>query len=97
MILESKIERQSCKAALELGVISKKLNADGERGWPDRMFMIPGGRPLFVEFKSPSGVLSAGQAIIIRRLFHYGYDVHVCNSVGQFITLIKGVLNGSGA
>ena len=50
-MLESKVERTACKKIRELlGIESTKLNVRGETGLPDRLFWIPGGRPLFIEF-----------------------------------------------
>lgn len=51
---ESKIENDVSRRALyELGVASLKLNLRGNNGWPDRLYLIPGGRPLLIEFKRP--------------------------------------------
>lgn len=46
--LESKIEQKVCRDALRMGVRNLKLNVTGQTGWPDRMFLIPGGRALFI-------------------------------------------------
>lgn len=88
--LEIELEEAVCQFALEyLGVISKKLKAAGERGWPDRMFLIPGGRPLFIEFKRHDGELSHQQKIIIRRMQHYGYDVRVHDTFAEAVAAIE--------
>src|SRR5690606_35937510 len=53
-ILERDVERPVAHRALqELGVFSIKIAAAQETGYPDRLFLIPGGRPLFIEFKRP--------------------------------------------
>lgn len=90
MILENDIEEEVCRQALDLGVINFKVKAAGQRGWPDRCFLIPGGKPLFIEFKRPNGgVLSANQKVIIRRLKYYGYSVEVCDNVEEAVKIIK--------
>ena len=49
---ESSIERWVCrKARLQFGVLNVKVTPVGSTGWPDRLFLIPGGRALFIEFK----------------------------------------------
>ena len=50
---EATCENAVVAGAEALGVPSIKLNLKGNRGWPDREFWIPGGRPLLIEFKLP--------------------------------------------
>ena len=74
--LESAVEREAVQTALQqMGIEVVKMKA---RTWPDRMFLIPGGRPLFVELKNPhDGRLSAGQKLRVYRLLRDGYDVEI--------------------
>ena len=96
-ILERTIERATCRRAwLEFGVRSLKLNVTGQTGWPDRMFLIPHGRPLFVEFKRPGGVVSARQRHILNILRSLGYKVGVCDSTTQALRIIKRYLSTGG-
>jgi len=96
MTLELDIEEEACNQALDLGVINVKMKAAGNRGWPDRLFLIPGGRPLFIEFKRPEdGELSKNQVVIIRRLRYYGYQVEICDTVEQAISFIKARLTST--
>lgn len=55
----------------------RKMNGLGARSWPDQMFMIPGGKPFFIEFKSPGEDPTDLQATKISRLKKDGYDVEV--------------------
>lgn len=48
---EKVAEQKAVNKAFELGVRSIKLTPQGQRGWNDRLFWVPGGRPLLVEFK----------------------------------------------
>ena len=51
MDYESIIEATVARRALEeLGVFSIKIKRAQEAGYPDRIFLIHGGRPLFIEF-----------------------------------------------
>lgn len=92
--LEIEIEQKACEIALEeLGVTNVKMKAAGFNGYPDRQFFIPGGRPLFIEFKRPGEPLDPLQVIIINRLRYYGYQVEVADSVEEAIDFIKGALD----
>ena len=72
---EAKIERGVCDRAMrELGVANFKWGVDG---WPDRVFLIPGGRPLLIEFKAPGGEPSPRQAFRIECLRTWGYQTEV--------------------
>ena len=51
---EAIIEESACARILrEFGVQSRKMTTPGHRGTCDRMFLVPGGRPLLIEFKVP--------------------------------------------
>lgn len=95
MKLEIDIEEDACAKALALGVINVKMKAAGHNGWPDRMFMIPGGRPLLIEFKNVGESPPPLQQVMHRRLKHYGYQVEVCDSVDEAIGYIKRALSRS--
>lgn len=75
---ESTIERKTCKLALEqLGVRNVKLVTPGDTGWPDRIFWIPGGRPLLIEFKAPGAAPRPKQLYIHELLRQLGYQIEV--------------------
>ena len=90
MKYETAIERCACGRALrELGVRSLKLNITGNTGWPDRLFFIPGGRPLFIEFKRPGEEPGPKQRHIHAVLKHNGYEVQVHDSIDGAVDAIK--------
>lgn len=78
MSYESQIEAKVCKAAMEMGVFNIKLHATG---YPDRLFFIRGGVPLFIEFKRLGEVPRPSQLIIHERLKHAGYSVQTHDTV----------------
>jgi hypothetical protein len=51
MILESKIENNVVAYAIKRDLVHRKLNGMGNRSWPDQMFLGPGGKTLYIEFK----------------------------------------------
>ena len=75
---ESSIERWVCrKARLQFGVPNLKITQPGSTGWPDRLFLIPGGRPLFIEFKKPGEEPEKIQLHRHEELRALGYDIEV--------------------
>lgn len=54
-------------------------------GWPDDIFLVKGGRPLFIEFKAPGKSPTARQRDRIKTLKEQGYDVCICDSTSKAI------------
>jgi hypothetical protein len=79
-IKESRTEQDVRDMARVYGVEAMKLSIDGQNGWPDRMFLIPGGRPLFIEFKKPGEEPEPLQKKRHRYLRKQGYHVEVCTT-----------------
>lgn len=91
--LEKDIESKVCRRAFsELGVRNIKVNTLTETGWPDRMFLIPGGRPLFIEFKRPGGEPDPKQVHIHGILKGLDYSVEVCDSEEEAMSKIAQAL-----
>lgn len=77
------MESPTAKLALErllVPSIPLKLNRGSETGRPDDLFLIPGGRPLFIEFKDPGGQIEPKQLYWKEVLEELGYAVEVHNS-----------------
>lgn len=88
-IYESDIEQDVCQRALaELRVFNVKLRGV-ERGWPDREFFIPGGVPLFIEFKRPGEAPTQYQRMVHARLRYAGYRVEVHDTVEGALKSIR--------
>lgn len=76
---EAKIEAWVVRQAWDqLGVPSIKLNVKGDTGWPDRLFLLPGGRTLWIEFKSPGNDLEPRQKLKrdILKIRAHDHQVH---------------------
>lgn len=84
---ESSVERPVVRDAKKLGVLSIKLVAG--QGMPDRLFLIPGGRGLLVEFKVPGAAprpLQDTMHWILRKL---DYDTEVHDNYDEAMTAIR--------
>ncbi len=78
---ETKIENDACKLIYDkLGVISSKLKVPGQTGFPDRLFWLPGGKPLLIEFKQPGEDPEPKQLHVHKQLRQLGYTVMVCDN-----------------
>ena len=88
---EAKIERSVCRDAKRLlGVESFKWGVDG---WPDRGFLTPGGKPLFIEFKAPGEPPSPRQAERLTCLRLWGYEVYVSDSYDHAMSTIMNLID----
>lgn len=74
---EKQIEKRIVALAKEAGGIAYKFISPGNAGVPDRIVIIPGARPVFVEIKVQSGKLTALQRRQIERLEKLGQPVMV--------------------
>ena len=80
-MLEKTVEAALVKRVKELGGIAYKWTSPGRTGVPDRIVMIPGGKIMFVELKSPTGKLTSRQEREHDTIRNFGFDVIVINSV----------------
>jgi hypothetical protein len=90
--LESDVERAVCSAMEERGVPNIKIRI---RHWPDRLFLLPNGLVVFVEFKRPNGVLEPGQDAIKRMLSCLGFTVVRYDNVDQALKGLHEYLMGA--
>jgi hypothetical protein len=88
---ESTVERAVVNWARSCNILVFKTNSMHGIGAPDRIFLIPGGKPLFVEFKrgDGQGKLSKIQQYNIQKMQEAGYDVIVECNKENCITAIK--------
>ena len=77
------------RALNELGVRSIKLNLRGNTGWPDRLFFIPGGRPLLIEFKDLGEDPEPRQGLIGQFLEYNKYDYAVHDDAEAAFNAVK--------
>lgn len=77
---EKVFERTFSKYVNDNGGIAVKLLSQFVNGLPDRMYLLPGGRALFVEFKSTGKKPTRIQEHIIGRIRKLSFTVLVVDS-----------------
>lgn len=82
-MFEKDIERKLVAGVRKLGGRAYKWVSPGNDGVPDRIVVLPGMRPVFVELKAEGGRLSALQKVQIRCLLDMGQDVRVLKGIQE--------------
>lgn len=77
---EKVFERTLSKYVNDKGGIAVKLLSQFVNGLPDRLYLIPGGHALFIEFKSTGKKPTKIQEHIIDRIRKVGFTVMVVDS-----------------
>ena len=85
---ERTVEQHLVKSLDKIGVPCVKFLPDLQRGMPDRIILLPGGKVVWVELKTESGSLSEIQKIRHRWLQQVGQIVKVVWSVEEADKLI---------
>lgn len=86
---ESNLEKQCVRFARENGYVSMKIEKNGHKGVPDRLF-VGKNRIYFIEFKRPGGgVVSKEQAFWYKLLKDNGIEAYFCDNFDKF----KDILN----
>lgn len=93
---KASVENPVVAIARRLGVLVLKVNPLWAAGWPDRIFFVPGGRPLIIEFKRPGGKTTPLQDKVINDLRSLGYDVEVIDSKEQGEAILRARLAAHG-
>lgn len=81
--------RERCKA---LGWLCIKLTSQYQRGLPDRLILMPGGRVCFAEIKTTGKKPTALQRMTHERLRALGYRVEVVDTTESLDNLIVELL-----
>ena len=86
---KSSVENPCVDLARELGIPHIKVNPLWAAGWQDRIFFVPGGKILIIEFKRPGGKASPLQVERHKKLIALGYDHHVIEDKDEGKALIR--------
>ena len=73
---EKQIEQKLCSKAKALGGMAIKLNSLSMTGLPDRLVLLPNGKAVFVELKSPGKTMRPVQIKRKRQLEGLGFKVY---------------------
>ena len=87
--MEKRIQRKFIKEVESRGGRAVKFHAEARRGWPDLLILMPGGRVLFVEVKTPTGRLHPLQERVIGQIRELGCEVYVCSDLEEFKRILK--------
>ncbi len=90
--MEKDIERYFCRRVKAIGGYAFKWVSPGQRGVPDRIVLLPGGKVWFVELKAAGGRLSALQRFIGSLLLKLGMNYTVIRAkeqVDEWITTMN--------
>ena len=90
---ESKIESKACEKIFNgLGVRSIKMGFDG---WPDRVFLLPLGRVVWIEFKRPGGVVRKRQRGRIKTLQAIGHWAALIDNKEEAFNYVRRALEAA--
>lgn len=90
---ESALERKLVREVKQIGGLAPKWTSPGNRGVPDRLIILPGGRTVYVEMKAPGKPLEPLQekwARTLRKLGHEVYKIDSLDDIDQFIQEVRG-------
>lgn len=90
---EHDVEKWLVAEVKRLGGRAYKWTSPGNDGVPDRIVILPGRPPIFVELKTDRGRLTALQNVQIGRLRDLGQDVRVLygmDGVSRFLEEVVG-------
>lgn len=85
---EKTFEREMSRYVEARGGMAIKLLSQFCKGLPDRMFLIPHGKVLFVEFKSTGKKPSAIQRWVHKKLAELGFIVYVVDDPESYSCVI---------
>ena len=88
-VKEKTIEQRLCERVEAMGGMCVKVSATGQRGFFDRIVVLPGGRVIFVELKRPrGGRLSAHQIWYMASFSTLGAAIAVVKNHGDIDDLL---------
>lgn len=91
---EATIEKAVCEYAKSKGWLVYKFTSPGHLGVPDRLFILPGGKVIFIEFKAPGKEPTPAQDREIRRIQTQGCHVWVCSDIEKGKAIVDAYFAG---
>lgn len=84
--IEKKLEKEIEKKAVKEGCLRIKIY---KKHYPDRLYCMPNGRVVFIEFKRLGEQLNLGQKLIQSKLKDLGFEVYTIFSINEFLEIIS--------
>lgn len=91
---EREIEKKLVDGVRKLGGRAYKFVSPGNDGAPDRIVVLPGSVPKFIELKTETGRLSSLQNVQIKKLKDLGQDVRVLYGLEDVKRFLEEMRNG---
>ena len=92
-VLEKHIEAKVCDYAKQRGLLVYKFTSPARAAVPDRLFVLPGGRVFFIEFKREGQKPTPPQTREHARLQAHGVTVCVVDNVLDGLRVIDEMLS----
>jgi len=89
MSLEKELQKKVINFCVKNDILAVKVDSTSARGWPDLTVILPNGVVLFIELKTPAGVVSKLQQHMHRKIQKQKGNVYVIRSLKDFQTLIS--------
>lgn len=86
---EKAFEREMSKEIERNGGMAIKLLSQFINGLPDRLYLLPGGTAVFVEFKSAGKKPTVLQGLVMQRIKRLGFEVHVVSNLEEYYTVLN--------
>jgi len=93
-VLEKQIEAKVCDYAKQRDLLVYKFTSPARAAVPDRLFVLPGGRMFFCEFKREGQKPTSAQEREHKRLRTYDVPVFVIDNVDDGLRMIDEMLGG---
>lgn len=93
-MMEREIEKKLVDGVRKLGGRAYKFVSPGNDGVPDRIVVLPGRAPKFIELKTETGRLSSLQNVQIKRLKDLGQDVRILYGLEDVKRFLEEMQNG---
>lgn len=93
--LEKDIEKRVCDYAKSLGMLCYKFTSPSRRSVPDRLFVLPGGKVFWIEFKKRGCKPTPAQEVEIEKLRKQGATVYVVSDVTAGRCVISDEFHGA--
>ena len=91
-MLEKHIEAKVCDYAKQRGLLVYKFTSPARAAVPDRLFVLPGGRVFFIEFKRKGQRPTPPQKREHHRLRQHGVSVWVIDNVDDGLRMVDEML-----